>query len=117
MYSVLNKLSEYIYFYIIKKHYFIYNFLLVFKNVESFQPSLSEIMRAQLLWNTIVIYLECDCHILVFQIKSLAFQSKYLVFLSKTLDFDQNTRYFESEILKSQIFHTLNLKYYVFLTK
>ena len=45
-----------------------------------------------------------DCHIfskyLVFQSKYLVFQSKYLVFRSKTLDFDQNTGYFESEILK-----------------
>ena len=49
-------------------------------------------------------YMECDFHIfskyLVFQMKSLLFQSKYLVFRSKTLDCDQNTRYFESEILK-----------------
>ena len=32
--------------------------------------------------------------------ENLVFQSKYPVFLSKTLDFDQNTRYFESEILQ-----------------
>ena len=48
--------------------------------------------------------MEYNCHIfskyLVFQMKNLVFQSKYLVFQWKTLDFDQNTRYFESEILK-----------------
>ena len=38
-----------------------------------------------------------NCHIFS---KYLVFQSKYLVFRSKTLDFDQNTGYFESEILK-----------------
>ena len=36
--------------------------------------------------------------------KNLVFQSKYLVFRLKTLDFDQNTRFFEPEILKYQIF-------------
>ena len=59
--------------------------------------------------------MEYDCHIsskyLVFQMKNLAFQSKYLVFRSKTLDFDRNTKYFESEISKYLVFHTLNLKY------
>ena len=41
--------------------------------------------------------------------KNLVFQSKYLVF--------RNTRYFESEISKYQVFHTLNLKYWVFRAK
>ena len=36
--------------------------------------------------------------------KNLVFQSKYLVFRLKTLDFDRNTRFFEPEILKYQIF-------------
>ena len=55
-----------------------------------------------------------DCHIFskyrVFQMKSIVFQSKYLVFRSKTLDFGRNTRYFESEISKYQVFQNLNLK-------
>ena len=65
--------------------------------------------------------MEHDCHIfskyLVFQIKNLVFQSKFLAFRSKTLDLDQNTRYFESEISKDQVIHTLNLKYQVFPAK
>ena len=36
--------------------------------------------------------------------KNLVFQSKYLVFRLKTLDSDRNTRFFEHEILKYQIF-------------
>ena len=36
--------------------------------------------------------------------KNLVFQSKYLVFRLKTLAFDRNTRFFEPEILKYQIF-------------
>ena len=62
--------------------------------------------------------LEYDCHIflkyLVCQMKNLVFQSNCLLF--RTLDFGRNTRCFKSEILKYQVFHTLNLKYQVFLT-
>ena len=65
--------------------------------------------------------MEYDCHIfsnyLVFQMKNLVFQAEYLVFRSKPLDFDRTTRYFESEISNYQVFHTLNLKYYVFRAK
>ena len=38
-------------------------------------------------------------------------------FNRNTQYFNRNTRYFESEILKCQVFHTLNLKYYVFRGK
>ena len=46
---------------------------------------------------------------LVFQMRNLVFQSKYVVLRSKILDFDRNTGYFESEILKYKILHTMNL--------
>ena len=65
--------------------------------------------------------MEYNCHIfskyLVFQMKDLVFQSKYLVFRLETLDLDRSTRYFESEISKYQVFHTLNSKYQVFRAK
>ena len=48
--------------------------------------------------------MEYDYHMfskhLVFQVKNLVFQLKHLVFRSEILAFDQNTRYFELEILK-----------------
>ena len=65
--------------------------------------------------------MEYNCHIfskyLVFQMKDLVFQSKYLVFRLETLDLDRSTRYFESEVSKYQVFHTLNSKYQVFRAK
>ena len=47
-------------------------------------------------------------------LKYLVFQMKNLVFRLKTLDFDRNSRYFKSEILKYQVFQTLNSKYQYF---
>ena len=41
------------------------------------------------------------------------FHLKYLAFQLKTLDFDQNTRYFESEILK-YIFSFSHLEFEIF---
>ena len=58
--------------------------------------------------------MEYDCHIFL---KYLVFQRKNLGSRFKTLDFDRNSRYFESEILKYQVFHTLNSKYQVFRAK
>ena len=49
--------------------------------------------------------------------EKLSISIEILVFRSKTLNFDRNTRYFESEMSKYQVFHTLNLKYQVFRVK
>ena len=74
------------------------------------------------------LFMKYDCHIFsifsicFFEIPSISNEKpsisiEILGILIENLDFDRNSRYFEPEILKDQVFHTLNLKYQVFRAK
>ena len=68
-------------------------FLLVLQIIFSLQGS-DIFHHLKSLRELIHLYMEYDCHIF----------SKYLICQMKSLDLDQNTRYFESEVLKYKVF-------------